>query len=261
MQTTKIEKPAYCFPVQLETLVTKAGQEYKRGKAVVRTDTGAPISLVGPNYNLIPHEKIFDTVRPFLEKLGRFTERNAVDHQGSRVTAIYDFKDQSRALKVGDVVGLRMIGVNTYDGTGAFVLRMGGMVLKCLNGMTTLGEHYSIRFHHSGFEQKEIVLPEPELVYDHFVKTTGVWDALSEIEVDGAIVQTLNKQILERIVLSKKSLDDVSVSAQLANSKTAWDLYNAYTYGISHTIKGGSLSSQIMRSDKLNRIFSEFAMT
>lgn len=258
MNVTTIEKPSYCFPVALEPIFTKDGVEITRNKAVVRKDSNQAVSVVGSGYNLIPHESVFKAVRPFLEKIGNYTENYSLNRHGAEVTTTFDFKNTGEKMRsVGDFVGLRIIASNTYDRAGRFTIRVGGLVLKCLNGMTSLTETLNVTYCHSGKEQKDISLPSPEETIHHFKNSMKFWDTLPGIDVRKDDVEEITERVKELAVLSDRSLDNEKVKDQIIKSHNAWDLYNAFTYGITHTLKTNSIAARVHRTDMLNQVFSE----
>lgn len=248
----------YDFPVELQNAFLANGTTLPKNKVVVRTDTMKPISVVSSQYNLIKHREVMDAVGPYMRQFGEPTETISVEREGARVVATYDFRTKTvSGPKKGDVVGLRIHGVNSYDKSGAFLLKVGGLVLKCTNGMTILGQDALVlSYRHTG-KHVEIKLPEPEFVWDQFVAGGKFWRTLEETGVEKDFKPKITEIVENRAILSARSLSDDSVKEQIHSAETAWDLYNAFTYGISHKTKLNNKTSEIVRQDKLNRLFKE----
>ncbi len=246
----------YDFPVELQPLFLKSGAKVEKSQAVVRTDTHQPISVVTSKYNLIRHAEVMDAVQPFMRQFGTPKESVTAEKDGARIVATYDFKDRTVAgPKKGDTIGLRIHGINSYDKSGAFILKIGGLVLKCTNGMTILGKDSMVlTYRHTG-AHVEIKLPEPEFVWDQFVAGGKFWKTLEEVEVKRDFKPKIQHHAQTWGIVSARTLKDEAVKQQIADASTAWDLYNAYTYGISSKTKLRNKTSEIVRQDKLNKLF------
>jgi hypothetical protein len=251
-----MSKAEYDFPVEIQDIYLKNGVKLAKNKAVVRTDSDTSISVVSSKYNLIRHTEVMDAVMPFMRQFGDAVEKITTEKDGARVVATYDFKNKTIVgPKVGDVIGLRIHGINSYDRSGLFCLKIGGMVLQCKNGMTLLGRDAMVlTYRHTG-KHVDIKLPDPEFVWDQFVAGGKFWKDLGEIEVKQDLKPRITDLVQNRSILSDRSLRDDGVRQQIADSVTAWDLYNAYTYGISSKTKLSNKTSEIVRQDRLNRLF------
>lgn len=253
MQTTH-NCSEYDFPVELQPIYTKLGTKLPRNQAVVRTDTQAPISVVSSIYNLITHKEVLDAVVPFMQKFGAGDPDVVVERDGARIVATWRFLDRTLATQAGDKIGLTVHAINSYDKTGSVIIRVGGVVLRCMNGMTAVHDEFSLYYRHSG-KKIELEMPDPEIVWGQFVAGTQFWSALEQHEISPDFKTKLIELALERKVASETSLEADAVSSQIEASKTAWDLYNAFTYAITHESKTRNRTTEILRQDKLNRLF------
>ena len=113
-----------------------------------------------------------------------------------------------------------------------------------------------LSYRHTG-KHVEIKLPEPEFVWDQFVAGGKFWKTLGEVEVRPDYKPKITDLVQNRAILSDRSLGDQEVKNQIASAETAWDLYNAYTYGITHKTKLSNKTSEIVRQDRLNNLFKQ----
>jgi len=243
----------YDFPVRLEKIYTAGGVEAPRVRAVVRADTAAPISVVSDQYKLITHADALHVTQGFMSRFGDVKPVYNLEKDGARLLATYTFKNQLITVpKVNDTVALRITVINSYDRATSLTYKIGAMVLRCLNGMTAPRGEFDLRFRHTtGLE--DIVLPEPDLVFDAFNAAGRSWQRMSEDEISPRKRSFIIEQAMSLQVVSKKSM--VVNQAEYDSSTTMWALYNAFTYSITHQFRGQE-SGRLQRLDRLNSVFT-----
>lgn len=258
MQTTILQdRSNYEFPVELQPVYTKRGKEITRNRAVVRTDTDTPISVVSSQYTLITHKEVVDAVKPFVRHFGEEEPDVLVERDGARIVSTFTFNNRTVTTNVGDTVALRVHAINSYDRSGSVLIRVAGMVLRCKNGMTVPAQGLQLSYRHSG-KKVELEMPDPEIVWGEFQQGRVFWSKLETIDVRELPHEQIGKALIENKVLSNQALEDQDVKSQIIAAKTGWDLYNALTYGITHKSKTRNRTSEILRQDRLNRIFKSF---
>lgn len=259
-QSTK--QSTYNFPVALEDAFDCRGNPVPKTKLVVRQDTHDTLSVVSDRYRLITHEEAMAPVAAFAKKLGKAEVAYSLEKNGARLVVTHTYRDVALKLpghrmpgadrKVGDVVALRTYATNSYNTTTPFEFQVGALVLKCLNGATVMDALFSLRFRHIG-EAQEITFPKPELVFDAFKKQGEIWAEWSDVPVRKTWIKSMVEQGFALQLMTKKSYQENV--AYFDGADTVWDLYNAFTYVITHS-KRARESGKLTRFDRLNALFS-----
>lgn len=248
------------FPVALQEVFTSTGQRVPKVRAVVRTDENQPIAAVSDRYRLFTHREVQDTINPFVEALGTPTSKYFVERGGARLIAEHTFKDvmldmpgHGAERTVGDKVALRINVINSYNSTTSLQIKMGAMVLKCLNGMSVFDELFDVRFRHLG-DDWAVQLPKPDLVMTAFREASKTWDTWAHLELDDQMRSNIVESANRLHLVSKRSFD--SLRWHFDQAKTAWDLYNAFTYAITHGSNRVQQTGRLNRYDRLNLVFA-----
>ena len=114
--------------------------------ALVRTDTGMPISIVSDRYTVVEHQTILDGVSKAIKGLdvGEAPSGVYVDRRGARMRALFKFPALARDIvkpmgmtcpdpsyrdKLCPVIKIE----NTYDGTSRVSIHVGAFRFVCTN--------------------------------------------------------------------------------------------------------------------------------
>ena len=89
-------------------------------KAIVN-DAGSPIAIVGKNYNLVQNADIMPQFHEVilasnLDRTG-MTKKISQSHRGAKTIVTYTFPAHEIEIAPGDSVQLRIMVLNSYDGT------------------------------------------------------------------------------------------------------------------------------------------------
>jgi hypothetical protein len=116
-----------------------------------RTDDGVVLGVTSDRYGIVNHGSLIDTAEDAFENagLGEYDRKVYITGEGARMKAHYDFRNKTRALKVGDEVGLRLTLQNSFDRSLRVSFALGMLRLLCTNGMTTLENEQSMTKKHS----------------------------------------------------------------------------------------------------------------
>ncbi len=261
---TAERKDDYRFPVALEPAFDSRGNEVPRTRLVVRQDNFKVLSAVSDRYRLIRHEDAVSPIEDFIRVLGKATSRYTLEKDGARLVVTHTFKDIALDLPghkmngnraVGDVVSLRTYAINSYNTSTPFEFHLGAMVLRCLNGATAFDGLFGIKHRHIGNSFDEgISFPKPSILLDAFQRQGDSWRAWSERgfntrqEISDLVDQGLKLQLMTRRAYQENE-------RYFTDADTVWDLYNAFTYVVTHNNKVLE-SGKISRFDRLNALFN-----
>lgn len=251
----------YKFPVHLGKVFTEDRTLIKDARAVMRSDNNVPLSVVSSRYKLFTHEQMVDTVEPFLSQFGERKTTYSVERDGTRFVMTSTFPNEVVRIgdrKVGDVVNLRLLTINSYDGTCARTVKLAGMVLRCLNGMTIEGGEFELKFPHTTDE--EIVLPDKAVVIEMFNKAGKSWNAWAEKEATKEHQEFIVHNALKSQVISKRLIKDNKDKFEPHNTHSFWDYYNNFTNVLTHGLTKVQPTRKLGRMDRLNHIFNAAAV-
>jgi hypothetical protein len=252
---------AYDFPVQLKP-VTLLGSDVPipGHKAIVRTDTHKPLSIVTDKYHLFTNRQAVDLTTNFLKGFGEHQAVDTIEKDGLRFIRTCTFQNHSLKVaerKVGDIVNFQLSIWNSYDRKSSFRLRIGARVLKCLNGMTVPGGSLDLSFRHTDKGIQTIELPEPDKVLGIFTQAREQWndwasERLSSQQRDAILHHAMEGHVIgERLLDKHRSLLEPDVNPEI----TFWQYFNSFTNIITHHLPKVQLTAKIVRLDRLNDIF------
>lgn len=145
----QIDDAGLLFNVTSHPMLARLGEKGSTGsfhtcpipnkRALINASSGEVISVVSDRYKVVTNEQIFSSFCKSIENSG-------VDAEGARVNvsqtatgsrAMVDFVFPAHQLQVaGDdsSTALQMCALNSFDGSHRYVVKAGGLRMKCLNG-------------------------------------------------------------------------------------------------------------------------------
>ena len=239
----------HLFAVTKQPVFTKNGQEINHVKALVRTDNNYPLSVVSDRYRLITNGEALERVKPFTNALGKADVKHFIEKEGARLVSQFTYKDRTIQLPtVGDTVALRIHVVNSYDGYTPLRFTLGGMVLRCLNGLMVMNGEFEFKWRHVGEESanEEIQLPDPEKTFEHFTRAGKAWDEWAQVPADTETYEAVTNRVIALGVLSRGQIEKRKTDLKV--QKTLWGLYDTLTYALTHD------SSRLRESGRLKKL-------
>jgi Domain of unknown function (DUF932) len=243
------------FPITLKPVYYASDGTFAgvpKRQAVVREDTGQPISVVSDRYTLVPHQRILDVVEEAIRplNLGPVPRGIYVDRQGARMRAIFKFPALARPVLDGDEICPCLKIQNTYDGTARIAIHIGAFRLVCTNlavggGGVFAGGFMSI---HAG----EIPI---EKVAEQLSSYLGGFDRIVEMYrswADKWLEQGSLASALEGIPRRHaKGIAEAFTPAK----PTVYEAYNAATYYATHRMRSYRTAFDLL--ERINRNFQK----
>lgn len=243
-------KDLYDFPVELQGCFSPSGKPVPGARSVVRTDTDEPLNAVSSKYKLVTHSELVDKARQFVGIFGTPKETFSLGQNGRKLLSTFQFVDKTQALQKNDKVGLRVMVQNSYNTSSSVIVKIGAIRLACMNGMVVADNVLEIKQRHTGDFQLEF--PDPDRLWDVFCQNTNRWKELQRIELtesdyDSFVMKAVEEQIIQQAAEKTKT-----------EGHSAWDLYNQFTYHITHESKAAEMGkfNRLARVDKwINEAF------
>jgi hypothetical protein len=249
----------YAFPVELKPIAVIGGMAIPNMRAVVRTDTGVPLSTVSDRYHLFTHQEAVDATQGFLKTFGEFKEKTVLERTGQRFVRECTFQTQAlkvKTPKVDEVAHFRLSIVNSYDCKSSLRINIGAMVLRCLNGMTVPGGELDLSFRHTG-SIRNLELPEPDTVLKLFGKAGETWNNWADERLNGQQRDSILESSIKMQVIGPRLLEKhrTELEPDTSTDITFWEYFNNFTRILTHEMPKVQLTKKFTRMDRLNTVF------
>lgn len=243
------------FPIALRPLFYAANGSYEavpKRLAVVREDTGKPISVVSDRYTLVPHQRILDAVEQAIKPLdvGPVPRGIYVDRQGARMRAIFKFPALAQPVLQGDDICPCLKIQNTYDGTARIAIHIGAFRFVCTNlavggGGVFAGGFMSI---HAGEIPLDEIAEQVSTYLAGFEKIVAMYRSWSG--------QWLEQGELAKALATVSKWDATRITEAFQKQKpTVYAAYNTATYYATHETRSYRTAFDLL--DRINRGFQK----
>lgn len=208
-----------------------------------RTDNLAVLGKVTDRYGIVQNTDLVQAAEDAFKAAGlsNYTRKMVVTGEGERMYAVYDFKSHTKALKVGDEVGLRLTLQNSFDGSLRGSLIGGIKRLVCLNGAVTLAKEFGLTQKHGSKVSVSFVETAVANVIASWEKSLFVFDRLAEARITQAQGHNILAQLAKGNTLSGKLLEGIEAiwtnpTHAEDSDRNLWNLYNAVTQHLTHGV-------------------------
>jgi hypothetical protein len=210
-----------------------------------RTDTGGILGVTSDRYGIVQHGDLIDVAEDAFEKadLGSFERKVYITGDGARMKTHYDFKNKTRAIKVGDEVGLRLTLQNSFDRSLRVSFALGMLRLICTNGMTTLENEQSMTKKHSSNVETDFLVKALDKAVAGWDKAIDKCQALAAKLIDQDQGLTILGNLARLGALSERMGGEI---AKVWNApdfvedeeRNLYNLYNATTQHLTRNVEG-----------------------
>lgn len=249
---------AYDFPVELRKLKTVDGLELPKSRAIVRTDTNEPLSVVSDKYRVITHRDFSDMTAPFIKNFGKPETKHFVERNGAVFSTEYVFRDHKIQI-ANNNLALRLIISNAYMPGYAARLRVASIVLECLNCAIFAEKNiFNLAIRHTG-QLPEVDFPTPEKVLASFTSSANIYARFGKEKLT---LEKGNEFLASEPVakiLPTSTIDAIDQRWQKGcaeNPQTVWDLLQHATFVITHQTPRLTFSGRLTRLRHTARAFN-----
>ena len=269
-----VESPDFFVPEEAPVFVDYKGNmiESETKKAIVNSDTGELVSIVGSGYKLIPNSTVFGQFDEALSESGIDLEgayKTVHECRGGAQTVLgYSFPAYETTItnrEVGDVIRLSVTAVNSYDGFKMFESKFSSMKLACLNSMVSGTDISYFSGKHTQNLVVEHAIEKIKRSIEVFLEHGELYKRWSETKISNAQAETMFEKFCVKKGYKtefneKKVLMHMDQWAVESNKlgKTKWALYNTLTHWATHAQvqkrsveAGNSRLRQLAREEKL----------
>lgn len=270
------ERDAF-FPVETRPIQTTDGKLITGKVATIRSDTGEPLGIVSPSYQVVSNERAFSAFAKALENID-------VDLTGAEPLVEYSHGGAKTLVQLvlpsmvwdepgGGKTAFRMIMKNSYDGSWKLEAFGGGLRGACMNGQVF--GNYMARYASRHVRSLSIDAASAKIAsaFDLWDHNKGLWEQMQNIRITDADAFVLCAMYAKQPKLLEMGLDKArkeegwgrilsssfkqwGIERKVMGS-TLWAMYNTLTHEASHNDNGFTdvkASSRVRREENVARV-------
>lgn len=227
-----------------QTLFTRPAV-YEQGgeKAVgiakgIVNELGDCIAVVGMNYNLVQNKDIMPKFHEVimasaLDKTG-MTKEIEQSHYGAKTIVTYTFPAHQIEITPGDFVQLRIMVLNSYDGTWKFMSMVGAVRIACMNGQVVVDSFSSYNAKHTASLDTDVAVAKMETALEVYTKNAEVWKSYPKSPVTNLQATRIFKQVAGKSDRLEALLEETYLKYVDEMGKNLWAVFNTLTDWSSH---------------------------
>jgi hypothetical protein len=253
------------FPVKARRLFDEAGHELPGYLRIVREDTGDTLHVATDSYKVVTNEEAFGAFEDALKAstLDLTDMRIGTDYaaNGARCFRQYLLPAHRVEVKNGIEVALRLIMMNSYDGSLKFRGQCGAYNFVCANTSVSGTDYAQFSMRHSGgIDVKQAIAGLTKAAEEH-LETTRRWRAWPRIPVSDQQALEVCKAmplatpgLVDHLVHSWLRARDEGGPQSGANLWCLWNVLTAWaTHGDLH-VRGGTGQAKFDRERRVARL-------
>lgn len=239
----------YAFPVvETDVFINKSGFVKVPGKkAIVRGDSDHVLSIVSDKYKVLPHAQVVEGFREAL-KGQTLQETIRVTKGGARLYVELTLPEVTVKVKQGDEVALKLIAVNSYDGSHVLQVMFGAFRLICSNGAIFGEKFINLEQRHVGgigIHADSLAFQIAELT-NKFRATLPFLQKMTATTLDADTKVFRGSLFMDdEVKLPEYILAQAWAEYTKEGDGSVWGWYNAYTKVITHQMRRESPAMQI----------------
>jgi hypothetical protein len=213
---------------------------YKRvgiAKGIVN-EIGDCIAVVGRNYNLVQNKDIMPQFHDVimasdLDKTG-MTKEIQQSHYGAKTIVTYTFPAHEIEITPGDFVQLRIMVLNSYDGSWKFMSMVGAVRIACMNGQVVVDAFSSYNSKHTASLDTDVAVAKMETALEVYTKNAEIWKSYPKSPVTNAQATRIFKQLAGKSDRLEALLEETYLKYVDEMGKNLWAVFNTLTDWSSH---------------------------
>ena len=206
-------------------------------KAIVN-ELGDPIAVVGINYNLVQNADIMPEFHKVilasnLDRTG-MTKKIQQSHHGAKTIVTYTFPAHEIEIADGDSVQLRIMVLNSYDGSWKFLSMVGAVRIACMNGQVVVDAFSNYNAKHTSSLDTDVAVAKLETALEVYTKNADVWKSYPKSPVTTAQATRIFKQVAGKSERLEALLEETYLKYVDEMGHNLWAVFNTLTDWSSH---------------------------
>tara|TARA_R110000824_G_scaffold28442_2_gene95585 strand:- start:1218 stop:2051 length:834 start_codon:yes stop_codon:yes gene_type:complete len=213
---------------------------YKRvgiAKGIVN-ELGDCIAVVGMKYHLVQNKDIMPQFHEVilasnLDKTG-MTKEIQQSHYGAKTIVTYTFPAHEIEITPGDFVQLRIMVLNSYDGTWKFMSMVGAVRIACMNGQVVVDSFSSYNSKHTASLDTDVAVAKMETALEVYTKNAEIWKSYPKSPVTASQATRIFKQVAGKSERLEALLEETYIKYVDEMGHNLWAVFNTLTDWSSH---------------------------
>ena len=206
-------------------------------KAITNED-GSPIAVVGKNYNLVQNADIMPQFHEVilasdLDKTD-MTKDIQQSHYGAKTIVTYTFPSHRIEIATGDFVDLKIMVLNSYDGSWKFMSMVGAVRLACMNGQVIADAFSEYSAKHTRSLDVDVAVAKLETALIVYTKNTELWKKYPQSPVTNAQATAIFQKVSGKSDRLEVLLEETYLKYVDEMGKNLWAVFNTLTDWSSH---------------------------
>lgn len=234
------------FPIA-ERPVFVDGIQVENKKAIVRTDTGAVLGVVGNRYTPMDNTEVMQHIDSILDNAGLEYElvKGHAARGGARTAIEISFPQKRIVVDGKDEMFLRAFVGNSFDMSAAVTLDLGFFRIVCSNGAMVGTREKQISIGHYSYVQERTVKELMEYLGSKFEATQDFIRSLTQHSFRSA--SEVGDLLAGNDIIAEKYRSGlIDAWEETGHSTSAWQIFNLYTSAITHRVKASQFSKMAM---------------
>ena len=206
-------------------------------KAIVNEE-GSPIAVVGKNYNLVQNADIMPQFHEVIlaSDLDRtdMTKDIQQSHMGAKTIVTYTFPAHRIEIDTGDFVDLKIMVLNSYDGSWKFMSMVGAVRLACMNGQVIADAFSEYSAKHTRSLDIDVAVAKLETALIVYTKNTELWKKYPQSPVTNAQATAIFQRVSGKSDRLEVLLEETYLKYVDEMGKNLWAVFNTLTDWSSH---------------------------
>ena len=206
-------------------------------KAIVNEE-GSPIAVVGKNYNLVQNADIMPQFHEVIlaSDLDRtdMTKDIQQSHMGAKTIVTYTFPAHRIEIDTGDFVDLKIMVLNSYDGSWKFMSMVGAVRLACMNGQVIADAFSEYSAKHTRSLDIDVAVAKLETALIVYTKNTELWKKYPQSPVTNAEATKIFQRVAGKSDRLELLLEETYLKYVNEMGKNLWAVFNTLTDWSSH---------------------------
>lgn len=205
--------------------------EFAEKKVIVNKKKDELFGVVNERRPIWPHYKLIDTIKPVVKEVcGNFSENISGFRRGGKLHGVLTLDELGPVMKGKYETLLRLIVLNSYDGSWSPKIILGAFTVVCSNGLIVGRKLGVIGIKDFGSE-KQILVRKVNGLITNGKKLSTIWKKWQEIK----LTKEESLELLAKIYQTKKLEDTIAKVENFPTTK--WELYNAATNISTHNVR------------------------
>lgn len=215
-------------------------------QAVVDVATNRIIAYHGKQYTLVKNEYAFNMVNDAINELGAkglvnidgLYIKDAVVSKGGKTIRQYIFPNHLIDFN-GESIMMRIVVINSYDGSANFSLQVGGFRIVCTNGLVTGNRFMNLNQRHKGTVNLASIEKQIVTASKSFQEMGKQWEAMLATTITNKQIENLCAEFAsmdgDKVSFTKYGLmNDLFENHAKTLGRNWWAAYNSLTAWATH---------------------------